>query len=301
MALRTVITERQRRFGAELRLQRELAELGLSDAAAGIDMRAPQLNHVEAARTSLAPDRVRELLKLYGCNNATYVDALLTSAAQSGRGWWSGYKESLPAHALDLAEMESVSRKIDSYETFYIPGLLQTEGYMRALYEHRYGQIEGGPDVSIRFRKSRQRILTAEDGPEFRFIIHEAALRLEFAGRERVRRQLLHLLTMASRPNVRIWVLPFSVNGSSPYPSPFYVCEPDAAELSTIGIDHPSRVDYLTSPAEIQSYRQTFDHLLKISLPEISSERPITKGAHRNSRGLIQSIITTYERRTGND
>lgn len=289
MALRKVVTERQRRFGSMLREQRERAGLSALEAAAMIGMRGPQLSHIEAGKTPLDADRVRALLPGYGCRDAPFVDALIDLGAQTGRGWWSLFRETMPRHALDLAEMECSSRRIDTYETFYIPGLLQTPAYMRAIYEYRYDRIE--KDSALAFRLERRRVLSGDDGPECRFVIHEAALHMKFAGRTAVRDQLVHLLEMAEHPRISIQVLPFSVEGSSPYPSPFFICTPDVPSLATVGIDHPNRVEYLTSPTEIENYQKTFSHLADISSSPVKMDSSPRNHSERNSWGLIQHIL----------
>jgi transcriptional regulator with XRE-family HTH domain len=289
LALRKTVTERQRRFGATLRELRERAGLSALEAAGMIAMRGPQLSHIEAGRTPLDSDRVRALMSAYGCRDAPLIDALIDLGAQTGRGWWSPYRETMPGHALDLAEMECSSRRIDAYETFYVPGLLQTPAYMQAIYEYRYDRIE--KDSALAFRLERQRILSGPDGPDCRFVIHEAALHMKFAGRQNVRDQLIHLMEMAENPRISIQVLPFSVEGSSPYPSPFFICTPDVPALATVGIDHPNRVEYLTSPPEIENYQKTFNHLAEISSSPVKMDASPRNHSERNSWGLIQHIL----------
>lgn len=167
MALRTQISERQRRIGAEYRRLREEAGLTAKEAAECIKMGGPQLSHIEAARTSLDPARVRALAAAYGCADEQYVDALIEMGAGDGKGWWTSYKGHLPDFSLDLAELEDAALSVDNYETFYVPGLLQTPGYTSGIYEHRYGRTVGDPEGSLRFRRERQSVLTRACCPEF--------------------------------------------------------------------------------------------------------------------------------------
>jgi transcriptional regulator with XRE-family HTH domain len=287
LGLRTAITERQRRYGAELRLMREAAGFSLREAGSAIGMGAPQLSHVEAGRTGIAPDRVRTLADRYGCNDEPFIDALIDLGAQDGAGWWSGYGDAMPPHALDLAELESTSKHIASYEILNIPGLLQTPGYTEAIYEYRFDR--GSEDRAVEFRQERQQILDGPDAPRCDFVIHEAALHMAFAGRRNMREQLIHLLDMSEHPNVSLQVMPFTVDESAPYPSSFFICSPAAPRLATVGVDHPSKVEYLTAPHELESYRSTFAQLARISSPPARPESP-----HRNSWGLIQAILLRF-------
>ncbi|WP_198045594.1 helix-turn-helix domain-containing protein [Kitasatospora mediocidica] len=290
MALRTVITERQRRYGAELRAMREAAGLSVREAAVVVDMGQPQLSHIEAGRTSLSPDRARDLLKHYGCTDETLIGALIDLGSQSGKGWWSAFRATMPQHALDLAELESSARSILSYETFYIPGLLQTPEYTRAIYEYRYGRV-GDPAAAMAFRHERQRILSEEGGPECHFIIHEAALHMRFAGIEGMRGQLVRLLELAGQPNITIQVAPFAIEDASPYASLFFIAAPSAPQLATVGIDHPKRSEYLSTADEIGNYRATFDHLADISLRPVKMSTNPQGHAKRDSWGMVHHIM----------
>ncbi|TQF03944.1 helix-turn-helix domain-containing protein [Kitasatospora acidiphila] len=266
---------------------RESAGFSLKDAGAVIGMGAPQLSHVEAGRTGVSPDRVKALLASYECNDEPFIRALIDLGSQDGSGWWSEYSGAMPGHALDLAEMESTSRHIASYEILHIPGLLQTPGYTEAIYEYRFDQ--GGEDRALEFRKERQRILLESAAPQCDFVIHEAALRMSFAGRRTMREQLIHLLDMSENPAISIQVMPFAVDESSPYPSSFFICSPGNLKLATVGVDHPSKVEYLTAPQELESYRSTFAQLAQVSSPPARPESP-----HRNSWGLIQAILLQF-------
>ncbi|MFK4269749.1 Scr1 family TA system antitoxin-like transcriptional regulator, partial [Streptomyces milbemycinicus] len=180
MALRTLITERQRRLGAELKKLRLQAGLSIGEGGKLIGMGAPHLSHIEAGRTAIPTDRLRELVDAYGCKNEPYVDELVSMAESDGKGWWSAYRRSFPQSALDLAELESRATTMQSYETLLIPGLLQTDSYMRALFQStRPDAARDEIDSLVRFRKARQDILSTEPTTTFHAVIHEAALRME--------------------------------------------------------------------------------------------------------------------------
>ncbi|MBI0385417.1 helix-turn-helix transcriptional regulator, partial [Streptomyces albiflaviniger] len=73
VALRTLITERQRRLGAELKKLRLQAGLSIADGGKRIGMGAPHLSHIEAGRTAIPADRLRDLVDAYGGKNEPYV------------------------------------------------------------------------------------------------------------------------------------------------------------------------------------------------------------------------------------
>ncbi|GAA1951371.1 helix-turn-helix domain-containing protein [Kitasatospora viridis] len=289
MALRSTVSERQRRLGAELRTAREKARVKLREAGELIDLSTPHLSHIEAGRTAISPDRVRTLMTAYGCKDEAYIAGLLALESPNVADWWSSYQKRMPQHSLDIAEMDASARRIITYETFHIPGLLQTPDYGRAVFRHTYNPLKD-QETGLAFRLARQAVLEMPDAPECHFVIHEAALLARFAGKDVSRRQLVHLIEMAERPNITIQIMPFTVQGYSPYAAPFFICEPAERRLATVGIDHPDRAEFLTGPEEIDSYEATFDQLAKLSLPPISMmslrERP-----ERDSWGLIQHVM----------
>lgn len=114
---------------------------------------------------------------------------------------------------------------------------------------------------------------------------------MRFAGAHKMREQLIHLLETAALPNVQIQVLPFAIEESSPYPSPFLICEPRHADLATVVVDHPGRSEFLGAQTELAEYRKTFAHLCNISLPPVDVNTSPRAHAARDSWGLIQHIM----------
>ncbi|MFF7992987.1 helix-turn-helix domain-containing protein [Kitasatospora xanthocidica] len=290
MALRTEISERQRRFGVELRRLREEAGFTVKDAGALIDMGAPQLSHIEASRTGLDPVRLSSLLAHYGCTDEAYLAELHDLGASDGKGWWSAFKGQITPRALDLAETEARAASLDNYETFYIPGYLQLPGYTGAMFEDAYPDRSQAADAAIRFRAERQRILTDERQRQFRFVIHEAALLMQFPGKAVMRAQLKHLLAIAELPNVTIQVLPFTVAKKPPRANSFLLSVPGSATLSTVILDGPTRAEYLVDQTSIASYSDRFEQLCKLALPAITSDRSMQDDS-RDSWGLIQHLL----------
>ncbi|MFD7449030.1 helix-turn-helix domain-containing protein [Kitasatospora sp. NPDC059827] len=290
MALRTEISERQRRFGVELRRLREEAGLAVKDAGALIEMGAPQLSHIEASRTGLDSARLTKLLSHYGCTDQTYMAELDDLGASDGKGWWTAFKGQITPRALDLAETEARASILDNYETFYIPGYLQLPAYTEAMFEDAYPERKQTTEATVQFRAERQRILTDERQRQFRFVIHEAALRMQFPGKAVMRAQLTHLLAISELPNVTIQVLPFTVPKKPPRANSFLVCTPSSPALSTVILDGPTSAEYLVDQTSIASYRDRFEQLSEIALPAISSDRSMQDDS-RDSWGLIQHLL----------
>ncbi|MFJ9953043.1 helix-turn-helix domain-containing protein [Kitasatospora sp. NPDC091207] len=290
MALRTQISERQKRFGAELRRLREAAGLAVKDAGATIGMGGPQLSHIEAARTGLDPARLTTLLDAYGCTDETYMAILHELGASDGKGWWTEFKGKVPALALDLAEVEDRAVLLEDYQILYVPGVLQLPAYAEAIHEDAYGNARWDIAEAVRFRLARQRIL-ADERRRFHFIIHEAALRMRFPGDAVMRAQLIHLLDMSECSNITIQVLPFTATKKPPHSSSFVLCDPGCGDLSTIVVDGPGRAEHYGDPESIVAYRQKFEQLGDLALAAVDKGDSLRGTPSRDSWGILHHLL----------
>ncbi|MCW8376926.1 helix-turn-helix domain-containing protein [Streptomyces justiciae] len=116
-------------------------------------------------------------------------------------------REKFPALAQDFMEREREAISRWSYEVTYVPGLLQTEGYARALIDNHVPPLdEETAEERIAARMERQSILTDRKPPvALCFVIYEAALRTPQVDAE----QLHRLLEVSRLRNVALQVLPF--------------------------------------------------------------------------------------------
>jgi transcriptional regulator with XRE-family HTH domain len=294
MGLRVNPTQRQRRLGLELRRLREEQGLTATKAGAVAGLSAAHLNHIEAGRTAIAPAKLAALLDLYGCKQE--VAGGLTALSQAtGRGWWSEYRRPpLEDRAADLAELESLSVRHRSFQWMQVPGLLQTAEYMRALFT--IGHPEAPAETIERFvdfRLRRQHLLTEGSAPpEFHAVIHEAAFRMEFAGRDIMERQIEHVVEMARLPHVTVQILPFKSDFHRVhFSSPFVVYDAAAPELSTVYVEHPARSPFITDQDNLRHFSEAFTKLSAVALPAIDHEAARSIPIRRDSLGLLQRVL----------
>ncbi|NUK04724.1 helix-turn-helix domain-containing protein [Streptomyces lunaelactis] len=115
-------------------------------------------------------------------------------------------REKFPARAQDFMLHEREAISVWWYEPTLIPGLLQTEGYARALIGNRCPPLdEETAEERVAARLERQEILTGKPPVACSFVLYDAALRIPEVDKE----QLHLLLKMGQRTNVSIQVLPF--------------------------------------------------------------------------------------------
>ncbi|MER5539698.1 helix-turn-helix domain-containing protein [Streptomyces mirabilis] len=290
MALRSSTTERQRRLGAELRKMREQAGYSVTEGGAFIGMGRAHLGHVEAGRTAIPADKLRALCHAYGCTREPLVEALVAMGEDSGRGWWTEYRRTFSQPILDLAELEAAADSLFSYESLFIPGILQTPEYTRSIFrssERPHDDLER----AVQFRMERQQILRQAEPPSLHAVIHEAALHVRFGGVTVMRRQLLHLIRVAELPHVTIQVLPFTAEGLSAFSTPFLLADSHGSALETVLVENPAATLYVHEGEAVLKYRTRFDRLRTAALPPLDPAVPASTHESRDSLALLQHLL----------
>ncbi|MFI5677363.1 helix-turn-helix domain-containing protein [Streptomyces cellulosae] len=292
MGLRTIISERQRRLGFELKHLRELAGLTAGEAAAQINMGRVQLSQIETAKTNILTPRLRELCNLYGCTDKDYVEALVAMSEATGKGWWTAHKKRRSLDALNTAELEANCTTLRVHQSMLVPGLFQTADYARALFATPglgFEQSEG----ALEFRMERQRVLTQENPPTVHAVIHESALHMRFGGTQVVREQLLHLIELARLPNVTIQIYPFTAQTYPAFSGNFVHAIPSVRELGTVLLERPGGLSYLGDSRSLESYTRMFQHLSENALAPIDVSLAPETHSVKDSLALIQHVLYT--------
>lgn len=272
MPPRKAPTARQRRLGTELRKMRERAGYNIAEGAERVGTDRTTISNTESARFGVSAERVRTWANAYQCPDVAYVDALADMAAERGQGWWEEYRNELVNLALDLAELEHHAAGIRSVLLMHVPGVLQTEDYIRALYA---GAVPELSPARLRRRLShrlkRRDVLDRENPPACTFLIHEAALRMTYGGLEVARGQLDHLLKESERDNVTIRAIPFAAGGfPNPGSSTQYVYGV-VPQLDTVQTDTPSGSGFLDAETPLANWRAVLDRTEECSLDPDSS------------------------------
>lgn len=260
MPPRKAPTARQRRLGTELKKIREHAGLSLADAAALLGTDRTTISNTESGRFGVSGERVRTWSSQYDCPDVAYIEALAAIAEERGKGWWEDYRGELSAGALDLAELEHHAVALRAVQMMHMPGLLQTEDYARAVF------AEAVPPLSpadhrrrLSHRLKRRDVLDRSAPPECTFLIHEAALRMEFGGRKIAEAQLDYLMTESERENVTVRVIPFAVGGFPNAGSSTLYVYGSVAQLDTVQTDTPTGPLFLDAETRLANYRAVLD------------------------------------------
>ncbi|MEU5031047.1 helix-turn-helix domain-containing protein [Streptomyces milbemycinicus] len=270
---------RRRRLGAELRKMREHAGMTVAYAAQQLGAEGPRISNMESGRLGVSEERVRMLAAIYACGDQAYVDALAAIATERRRGWWEDYRDRMAVDALDLAELDFHAVGLRAVQIMHIPGLLQTEDYANAVFstaEPALTPVQRRVNVSYRMR--RREVLDRDVPPQCTFLIHEAALRMEFGGSKVARGQLERLLEASEWDNVTVRAIPFSAGGFPHAGASVTYMYGVVPQLDTVQLDTPTGVTFLDGETHLANYRRILDRTEGLSL------------APADTRDFIQAI-----------
>ncbi|MFD0315401.1 helix-turn-helix domain-containing protein [Streptomyces flavalbus] len=272
MPARPIPTARRLRIGVELRRLRERAGMTAAEAAQALGTTPGQLSNIEANRFGVNADRVHALAHIYGCTDQALVDALAAMAADRTRGWWEEYRDTLPTRLLDLAELEHHAKALRVTQVINIPGLLQTPEHARALFRQAVPALRPHEvEYRISHRIKRQAILHREQPPPYTAIVHEAALRMQFGGREVAKAQLRHLTEMSEHPAVTLRVIPF---GGTSFPTTGHAVDyfhGPVPTLDTVEVDTAHGGTLVDAAGQLEKYRLVLDRMESVSLEPAAS------------------------------
>ena len=250
-------------LGGHLRRLREEAFITTEQAATAIRGSHSKISRMEHGRVGFKDRDIADLLTLYGVNDGEERAALLKLAREANTpGWWQGYSDILPHWVEPYFGLEAAASFIRNYELQFVPGLLQTEGYARALI--RLGNAATEDDVMRRAeaRLSRQEILSREAPPRLWAVMDEGALRRSIGGKAVMREQIRHLIDMCDHPAVTLQILPFQIGAHPAMGGPFTILrfsEPDLRDV--VYIEQLTSALYLDKPAEVDSYLEVMEQL----------------------------------------
>ncbi|MEV2192633.1 helix-turn-helix transcriptional regulator [Streptomyces phaeochromogenes] len=281
MPPREAATVRQQRVGAELRKLRERAGLTAREASELLSVNAARISSIEAGRFGVSSDRVRMFAHSYGCSDDSYIEALAAMTANRGRNWWDEYRETLPSGLLDLAELEHHATAIRTAQVAHLPGLFQTVDYARLIFRQSIPRLSP-PEVEYRVthRIKRQGVLFAADPIPYTAIIHEAALRMRFGGKDVAHEQLEHIVEMSERDHVIVLVIPYEAGVFPGAGQTVLYADGPVPRLDTVQLDAEHGSVFLHADLQLEKYRTFMTRFEAVALKEAAS------------RDLIREIIS---------
>ncbi len=254
-------TVRRLVLGGHLRRLREDAGITAEQAAALIRSSRSKIARLEQGRVGAKQRDIADLLSLYGVGPGEKREALMGLAREGNApAWWQTYSDVLPGWVEPYFGLEAAASFIREYELQFVPGLLQTEEYARAVM--RLGNSPTEDEVVLRAeaRISRQVILHRDNPPRLWAVIDENALRRPIGGRQVMEGQLRHLIDMCDHPAVTLQILPLSTGAHRAMGGPFTILRYDHPYLrDVVYIEQLTSALYLDQPAEVDAYLEVIE------------------------------------------
>lgn len=210
------------------------------------------------------------MLQLYEVDPAHA--AYLTQLAQQARepGWWADYGDGIPAWFTEYVGLESAACAVWTYEQEYVPGLLQTRAYTEAMA--LAFSLMTGPSKSAEgfahVRVMRQERLAGNAPMTLRAVLSEAVLHRQVGGADVMREQVARLRDVASRPNITLQVLPFSVGAHPGMTGPFTLLRFAERSMDVVFIEQRGGAIYLERPVDVDLHEATFERLSDLALSD---------------------------------
>jgi hypothetical protein len=277
-------TLRRRRLGRALRRLREGASLTGDEAGREVERSGSWISRVEAGKVGLRTRDLRELLDLYRLDDPQRRSELEELAREGKqRGWWSKYADAIHESYALFIGLEDEAQQLYEYEHTVVPGLLQTEGYCRAITRMHVPPTTPPELVEARVevRMARQARI-AEKPPAMRLVLDEALLHRAIGGQSTLKDQLARLADAAAEPWMDIRVVPFSQSG--------YVVAKSSFVL--MGFRQDPEIVYIETPIgglfedgqpAVDQYRSHFELLASAALDRRASADLLEEMAGRQA------------------
>ena len=253
-------------LGKQLEQLRKRAGLTYVQAAQAIKVSDATVRRMENAKVArLRPAEVEKLLRLYGVTGEREITAFLRSVDEAGgRGWWHTFRDVMPDWYASYLSLEQAAMQIRAYEPQFVPGLLQTEEYLRArLASGNPHDTEEVTERRVALHTRRQDLLHRRNPPHLWIVMDETALRRPVGGPDVMRAQIDHLLTLGEPPHVVLQIMRFD-RGIHPAMSSgaFHLFRFQAREMpDVVYLSGLLDAAYLDKPEDVVVYRETLDRL----------------------------------------
>jgi transcriptional regulator with XRE-family HTH domain len=248
--------------GAQLRRLREAKGFSLEEAGMVIRASYSKISRLETGRVRIKDRDIADLLTFYGVTDETERELLRSLADRSNTpGWWRDYADVVPTWFEEYVGLEEAASHIRTYEVQFVPGLLQTEDYARAVTMLGYSNPRE-INRRVRLRMTRQALLSRPDPPRLSVVLDEALLRRSVGGVGAMRAQLKHLIEMSQLPNVTIQLIPFKAGGHSAAGGPFTLLRFAEYDLpAVVYLEQLASALYLNKPDVVDGYVRVMERL----------------------------------------
>ncbi|MGV9229052.1 helix-turn-helix domain-containing protein [Streptomyces nigra] len=259
-----------RTFGAVMQALREHAGYSRTEFANLVSFSKHTVESVELGR------RMPDVALVERSEEALGNTGALRKASQyvtRGRG-----DVGLAAWFRQWARLERVAVSLCTYECRLVPGLLQSEGYVRAVFDNAIPPLSDEQlEDQVRARLDRQKLLRERPNAVFSFIVEESVFRRQLGGPEVMRELIDDVLGLTAPRNVTLQIMPLSTAFHACLDGPVQLLEtPRQRRLAYSEGQQNGRL--ISDPKEVSLLCQRYDTLRSQALNP------------KDSRGLLERL-----------
>jgi transcriptional regulator with XRE-family HTH domain len=251
-------------LGAQLRRLREHAGVTRDDAGYHIRASGSKISRMELGRVSFKERDVTDLLEYYGVTDVAEREKLVQLTREANATpWYQKFQDVVPDWFHVFVGLEEAAQLIRVYEVQFVPGLLQTEEYARAIIvQGRPGVDQDEIERTVALRMGRQKLLTRENPPRYWVIMDEAALRRPMGGRDVHVAQIERLIDLVGEPNITLQVMPFKYGGHAADGGAFTIMRfPETDLPDVVYMEYLTGAHYIDKPEEVERYAAVMERL----------------------------------------
>jgi transcriptional regulator with XRE-family HTH domain len=273
---------------AELIRLRKESGLTQEQVASGLDWSPSKLIRVEGGRSSITRVDLDALLTRYGVTSESHRERLqaLNRGARE-RGWWNVYRDDIDPTYLEFVGYEAGAAFIRTFQSGYIPALMQTSEYAEVLTANSIDAVKVAPVVKLRLQRQAELVGRANPPRQYH-VVDEAVIRRHIGISQDpavMPAQLRYLADTAEAEDMlTIRVIPFRAGAHQGLSGPFTLLEFDAAMPDILYLDTGRNRNLVTgSDPRIAEYADDFETLLESALPAEESIALIRQAAEEMS------------------
>ena len=267
-------TVRQRELGLRLRELRTAKNLTVEMVAKELLCSPTKISRAETGVRRATLRDVRDLCGIYEVDPETSAELMELARDAYKPVWWAKYDDLKIAPFIG---MEQSATAITSFGMYFLPALLQVEGYTRAIIKGIAPKIEEKIlEQRVEARMERQKLLDGPTAPRYRVLLDEAVLRRHIGGPTVMRKQLDRILSLIREEKATVQVIPYTVGAYGASDSNFTYLEfggtklPDLVYVETL-VSHL----YIERPDEVDRYSEALDYLRDSALNPRDSAKKI--------------------------
>ena len=268
-------TLRRLELGTLLKALRNERGLTVEQTGEQLGFSPSKVSRLENGLRGASARDIRDLCDLYDVHGDKRQQLLDLAAAGKQQAWW----QSRNLAYSNYVGLEDAAAVIKDFGSGVVPGLLQTADYARAVMTAVIPRLST-EDINQRVaaRMERQRLLSAENPPQFDAVLDEAVLHRIAGSRSVMHAQMNRLLDVSDLPKVDIRVLPYDAGIPPVVTSKFILLSFDESAVPGVVFVEMHTGDLYLGPADgLADYEEAF-HAIQIMAATPSKTRQIISG-----------------------